>query len=91
MNKRLVFFLALGGLLLVASAVSLWYGNMMPNDVSQYSRYNNEYEGQTNLVTMLGLALVFVGVFVLLYGVATRSKRKTCPPAPFTEHPYASD
>ncbi len=81
MNSRLVFFLALGGLLLVASAVLLWYGNMMPNDVSQYSRYGSEYQGQTNLVTMLGLALVFVGVFVLLYGVVTRSKRKTTVPS----------
>ncbi len=72
--------------MLVLSFCLLWYGNSLPGNISLYSRYNQTYEGQINIVTVTGLILLLFSVAVLLYGVLTRSKaEKTTAPTAFQE------
>ncbi len=53
------------------------YGNGLPGNVSLYSRSSGRYMGQTNVVTITGLAMLPIGAGLLLFWFLTRSKQST--------------
>ena len=75
MNKRTVVFLAASALFLGLGMGLILFGNTLPSDIALFSRYSHAYEGQTNIVTMIGLGMLPVSLAFLLYWFFTRSKK----------------
>jgi hypothetical protein len=74
-NRRTAVFLAASALFCALGVSLVLFGDTLPQDIALFSRYNHVYEGQTNIVTMIGLGMLPVSLGFLLYWVFTRSKK----------------
>jgi uncharacterized membrane protein len=74
-NGRTVVFLSASALFFALGVSMVLLGITLPQDISLFSRYNHVYEGQTNIVTLIGFGMLFVSLDLLLYWVFTHSKK----------------
>lgn len=75
MNGRTAVFLSASALFCALGVSLVLFGDTLPQDIALFSRYKQVYEGQTNIVTLIGLGMLFVSLDLLLYWVFTHSKK----------------